>query len=203
MEAFLVRLRPHPGPSPPATGAREPLKVVGVPRNFCVVLLSSFKRPIPLAPCLALPYRLYPCCSLPCRCLLPAPLRPADDQLPAAPLDCPAPHPSSRFRGRASYRACQLRVKLFPADLRRCCSSLPAAAAPRFRHPDVASPQGSGFLANSTGAVNQAAAASGAPRDTRGRPPCCAGPRRPLASPPSPARTIACRCGGTPRTRPP
>src|SRR5258708_8566030 len=109
---MVVRLLSQPGPSPPATGAREPLKVLAVPRNFFVVLLSSFQRPRTLAPSLRPSYRLYPCCSLPCPSLLPAPLRPADDRLPAAPLDCPAPHPSSRFRGRASYRACQLRVKL-------------------------------------------------------------------------------------------
>src|SRR5258708_20021176 len=109
---MVVRLLSQPGPSPPATGAREPLKVLAVPRNFFVVLLSSFQRPRTLAPSLRPSYRLYPCCSLPCPSLLLALLRPADDRLPAAPLDCPAPHPSPRFRWRASYRACHLRVKL-------------------------------------------------------------------------------------------
>jgi hypothetical protein len=66
--------------------------------------------------------------------LAPCSLHPADDRLPSAPLDSPAPHPSSRFRGRASYRACQLRVKLFRADLRRCRSLLLLSAPQRSRH---------------------------------------------------------------------
>jgi hypothetical protein len=115
----------HP---PLAKRTRGPLKVLAVPRNFFVVLLSSFQRPRTLAPAsLRTSDRLYPSCSS----LL---ARPAHDRLPSAPLEPPgAPHPSSRFRGRASYRACQLRVKLLVVRLSRRPVPRPRGLKPRLR----------------------------------------------------------------------
>jgi hypothetical protein len=59
----------HP---PLAKRTRGPLKVLAVPRNFFVVLLSSFQRPRTLAPSLRPSYRLYPCCLLLAALPLPA-----------------------------------------------------------------------------------------------------------------------------------
>ena len=95
-----------------------------------MVLLSSFQRPRTLAPSLRASDRLClhdPACCLALACF-PALLRPADDRLPSAPLDCPASHPSSRFRGRASYRACRLRVKLLVLRLLRAPRRSPSRA---------------------------------------------------------------------------
>ena len=170
--------------TPLAKRTRGPLKVLAVPRNFFVVLLSSFQRPRTLAPSLRASDRLYPSCLLPCPCLLPCSTPPCRRPTAFRAARLPGVSPFFAFQGaRFLPRLPTPRQALScrPASL---LVSLSRRADATASTPRLASPQGSGVLANSSGAVNSAAAARSAPRDRPGRPPCCAGPRWPLASPP-------------------